>query len=304
MPFSQSRPPPFLASFMGLSLLLAGCVTPPENRQRPPVLENALEFSRAAEAAFGRDEYEEATSLYFQALTLHQSVDNAEGILRNLLNIAVVKDEAGQNQAALESLDAMDRYVTLLQESASPDISSPSINRLRAEGFLLRSRLSSSVGNTDLALADVAQALSLVPASDKALRGRCLSREARLLENMGRYEEAWAKVNEAQPLLAKADELAQADNHRIMGRLALKTNHPSVAESAFTAALTLDQKWAQPHRVADDLLGLAETCLVTGHPQRAQAFALRSLGSAQSAGDTERIARANAFLNSTTFSQE
>jgi tetratricopeptide (TPR) repeat protein len=260
--------------------------------ERPPaVVGEARELSADGREAYAEGRLDEAAAAYGRALELHRSIDDPVGITRALLNLAVVRNTAGQPGDAAECLAAIDRYAATL--AGAPESRSPEFNEVLAEAAWLHAYLHAAAGRTAAAWSELARARATPGGAGRKLAGRCGNLEARLLLDDGRPDAALAAARRALPANRRAGDAAEcADSHRFIGRAALAAGDPAAALDAFGAALAADRDLARPGKVADDLLGMSAAARALGRPDLAGAYAERARLAARAAGDTVREVRA------------
>lgn len=86
-------------------LLLGACGHAPEARSSRHT--QAVEASQRAQAAYQRGDYPRADKLYKMSLQLDRSIENADGIAINLINLAKVHQAMGQSAGSHQYLDRL-----------------------------------------------------------------------------------------------------------------------------------------------------------------------------------------------------
>ena len=253
--------------------------------ERPPtVIRDAREQTADGRDAFAAGALDEAALAYGRALDLYRSIDDPVGIVRSLLNMAVVRNTAGRPADAHACLDAIDRYAATLAGSQAAARQPAEFGELLAEAAWLRAFLHADAGRADAAAAALAAATPPPP----ALAGRFANLEARIMLDRGEPAAALAAAERALAANRRRNDRSEAaDSHRFIGRAALAGGQPARALEAFGAALELDRALARPAKVVDDLTGMSAAARALGRPDQAAAFAER-------AGLAARAARVNA----------
>lgn len=251
------------------ALLLSGCAG--SGDALPPVVREARERADDGHDAFAEGRLDEATLSYGEALTRYRSIDDPVGIVRTLVNLAVVRNAADARSEAADCLDAIDRYVATLP---AEDIEGE-MQELLAEAAWMRAYLHLEAGRPAAASEALGRGRTLSP--PRNLRGRFDNLEARLLLEQGRAGEARIVAERARRANGGSGDRAElADSHRLLGRAALVVGDAAAAFGAFDEALALDRELARPAKVAADLKGLAEASRLMGDSARSAAFAERA----------------------------
>jgi tetratricopeptide (TPR) repeat protein len=200
-------------------------------------------------------------------------VDNPPGIIRNLLNLAIVSDAAGNTSRAREYLDAIDRYTNNLAGSSPSDLREKETHIILAETAAFRARFALDDGRPDLAAGELGQ-ISDIP---RSVAGRFSNLHARLAEHQGDFPSMLRHASSGISANRRAkDETELADSHRLAARAYLATGRHADAEKHFLDALELDRKLARPNCVKADLEGLAGAASIAGDPGKADLFRQRA----------------------------
>lgn len=246
-------------------LLVAGCAG--SGDAVPPVLREARERADDGHDAFAEGRLDEATLAYGEALTQYRSIDDSVGIVRSLVNLAVVRNAAGAKKDASDCLDAIDRYVATLATAET----NRELNELRAEAAWMRAYLHLEAGRRSAAWSELERGRALSP--PRSLRGRFDNLEARLRLEEGDASGALTLARRAAGANRRAGDRAEsADSQRLAGRAALATGDAGQALASFESALAIDRDLARPAKVADDLEGMADAARAMGQEGSASAF--------------------------------
>lgn len=264
---------------LSLFLLLAACAG---NSPPPALLSGALESSDLAAEAFSEGRHQDAITAYTAALDTHRSVDNPPGILRNLLNLAIVSDAAGDRSRSREYLTAIDRYTATLAGSSPRDLEHKETRILLAEAAAFRARLALAENRPDLAATELARARDIPGNIPQDVLGRIENLSARLAERQGDFPAMLRHSKSAIAANRRAkDEAELADSHRLAASAHLSTGNHAEAEKHYLEALDLDRKLARPNCVKADLEGLAEAADLAGDPAKADLFRQRTRAAAR-----------------------
>lgn len=277
-----------------LAFVVSACV--PTERE-PRVIGEARAHAREGHEAYCKGDFEASKQAYGKALELHHSIDDSKGIVRDLVNLAMVSKTAGSTADAATCLDAIDRYIATLEASGSTAADETEVRNLLMEAGWLRAYLEAEAGNPGSARTSLHQTTMRFGQPGPALRGRYLNLEARLDLDEGNFTAALDHSRLALKANRGSDDPKEtADSYRLLGRALVATHSPAEAHRCFTKALEIDRAHGRAAKVVDDLLGMAEACRANGQESQASAYAKRALVAAQSAGDESGAARARHFL--------
>jgi len=287
---------PRILTTIAAVLLLAGC----GSTERPPaVVGEARELSREGRDAFREGRLDEAYQAYGRALELQRSIDDSAGIVRTLVNLAVVGKAAGRRADAIVCLDAVDRYIASVDASTGVKPGDKALNDALAEASWMRAYLHADAGNAGAAWAEIERAKSRPGVSSGGSAGRFANLEARLHLDSGSPAAALTAARRAQRLNQRSgDDSETADSWRFIGRALSQTGDPSGAYDSFAEALELDRELGRPAKVTDDLLGMARAAIDAGRPDQALACAERARTAARAAGDASAEAQAASIMRS------
>jgi tetratricopeptide (TPR) repeat protein len=281
---------------LAAALALAGC----GSTERPPaVIDEARELARDGRDAFADGQTEEALRAFGEALERYRSIDDPAGIVRTLVNMAVVSQAAGRPGDAATCLDAIERYIASVEASTGVAPGDKALNEALAEASWMRAYLHADAGRTTAAWAEIERARARRGVSAGPAAGRFANLEARLHLDAGEPAAALAAARRALHLnRRRGDDSESADSWRFAGRALARTGDHAAAYDAFTSALDLDRDLGRPDKVVDDLLGMARAARDAGRPEQALACAERARTAARAAGDAKAEARARSIKNS------
>ena len=283
-------------TLLAAASLIAACVT---NEKDPTVIAEAKAYSREGQTAYREGRLDDSAEAYGQALKLHHSIDEPTGIVRDLINLAVVSKAAAKPSDAADCLDAIDRYVAMLDSSSGGSPHSEDLNELLIEAGWMRAYLYCDQGKASAARAHLSQTTHRYGQPNRKLAGRFLNLEARLDLEQGKPNEALSKSTQALKANQRAgDKNEIGDSHRFIARSHLALGDPHSAQASFAEALEMDRQQGRPSKVVDDLLGISESYKAAGQTVQAAAVADRALTAARAAGDPSGEAKAIALKRS------
>ncbi len=276
--------------FLALSLiaLLLGCAQPPKNTTAARQ-EAALEANRKGEAYVRHGELESAARSYREALRLSQSLEDAEGIAANAINLSIVRQRQGRFADARASLAAVLEQPNLR------------FSQLRLAEVSLRHAL------LDLDQNRFAGANEWVNQAGKHCGERCpLSGaihnvRAQLALQAGRVEEAAAAARSAQDASRAAGDRPELANAlRLLGISALQKGDAAAARTHLEQALAIDRELGASRKIALDLLALGRAAALGGDRDAARAYYTRAMAVSEADRDNAGVAEARAMLDAAT----
>lgn len=262
--------------------VMAGCFSsrPPENA--PPAVKQARALAKEGQAAYQAGDMDAAARFYASALEVHRSIDNQPGILRSLLNLAVVQHEAGNSADARESLAAMDRYRQLRNQSTPSELLDGESAGLLAEAAWLRAHMWIDEGQLAKARAELERAR---PKRTAGSAGRFFNLEARLCLEEGRGGPALEAALSAWAANRRTgDRQEMADSARYLGKASATLGKHEEALTWFGQALEVDQALARGRLIVEDLLGMSRAAEALGRTEQARACAERARSAAAAGG--------------------
>jgi len=272
-----------------LLLLAAGCAQNSQNPQTPATSAArqaaAIEANRKGEAYVRHGELENAARSYGEALRLSQSLEDAEGIAANAINLSIVRQRQGRFSDARAALGVVMEGRNL---RFSP---------LRQAEAALRQAL------LDLDERKFASAEQWVTKAAGHCGERCPlagavhNVRAQLSLQAGSLDAAAASARAALAASRSANDRAETANAmRILGVTALRTGDVAAARTQLEQALALDREIGAPRKIAFDLVALGRAAALGGDREGARAFYARALAVSEADRDSVAAAEARALL--------
>jgi tetratricopeptide (TPR) repeat protein len=266
--------PKFILCFSAATLV-TGCAQPPVSPPPPARSVAAIDANQRAESLVRRGDFENAALQYREALRLAQSIEDADAIAANALNLSVVLQRLGRID------DARNTIVTAV------DASGLAFAPLRQAQTALRHAVldveQKQNGNAIIWLerADTHCAQGCpVAAAIANLRGR-------IELDAGRLEAAASRAQQALALArAAGNGLETANALRLAGNAALGRADPAAAIAALGEALAIDRELAQPGKILLDLKTLGRAYHLAGDRGNARSHFERALVVATAERDT------------------
>jgi tetratricopeptide (TPR) repeat protein len=260
---------------------LAGCAQAPKATTTAARQAAALEANRKGESYVRHGELDHAARSYAEALRLSQSLEDAEGIAANAINLSIVRQRQGRFADARAALAAMTEQGNL---RFSP---------LRlTEAALRHALLELDEGKFSAAEDWVAKASGHC-AERCPLTGAIHNVRAQLALQAGRLDAAAASARAAHDASRSAGDRAELANAlRILGIAALRQGDAAAARTQLEQALALDREIGASRKIAFDLLALGRAAALAGDRDGARAYYGRAL--AVSEADRDGVAAAEA----------
>ncbi len=279
---SSRRHPAELIPAILLGSLLAGCGTPVKTS---PMLEIVAGYSQQGQQSFRDRDYNGALASFGKALQIDRSIENADGIALNLLNIAQTYQALNQPEAAHTSLDEiLGNALGLFQDDQL------------AQAATYKSILHLRQAQTGPASEWIEKADAFCGDSC-ASRGLILNIQARLALGKGQPDAAIDLANRALSIHRKAGVVPEiANSLRLIGEGHLARQLSDKAIPFFQEALQLDKGQGLPAKISTDLLLLGMAYKDT--PGQSAVFFRRALAVSLAAGDSAGAQRAGNALAS------
>ncbi len=231
-------------------LWLTACSSAPP--PRPPLEDNALQWTQRGQDAFRRGEWQEALDAYQEGLRIYASIEQGDGIGVELLNIATV-------QYAMGDIVAMDKTL----DRVLNNVGVPAVHR--AEAAYRRAYAKLNAADADGAAAWLEQALQRCAPIDCAALGAMYNLRARLALLRGDTVVADTDARRAAEANRRhGDQIEEANSQRLLADAALRSANGAQALALYEQTLTLDKATAQTRKIVLDLLGAARAAAMLG----------------------------------------
>jgi len=264
---------------------LGACVAPPP--ASPPSSGGAavIEANRRADAYLRAGDLEGAARQYREAVRLARSVEDAEGIAANAINLSIVYQRLGRPDDARASLAP-------LFERGQLGFSSERMAQaaLRRSVLDLEDRRFAGAGEWLERAAGYCGRGCAVSAAIQNVRGQ-LALEA------GRLDQAAASAKTALAASRASGDPAEAANAlRLLGAVAIRNGDAGAASAYLGEALAIDRELAAPRKIYLDLIALGRASALRGDRAAARSFYERARAVSEADRDTDGAAQARALI--------
>lgn len=271
-----------LLSSLVVSLVACGGGEP--IKATPALVEEAYQWNQRAESAYRRGDLEVALDASRRALDLYRSLEDSDGVARELANLSSIHAARGETDQAVSVL------APILADGGTPFQSRHRAEAAYRIAVIETSRKQAGAGEW-LARAE----RHCQPECD--VLGRILNLRARLLLGGKQVVEAQALARRALSLHEKrGDRQELANSLRLLGDIALANTRPAEAREYFHRALVIDKDEAVPFKIFSDLIGIGRSFSAEGRRADALAHFRRARAVALAAGDTQGISEADRLL--------
>jgi tetratricopeptide (TPR) repeat protein len=270
-----------------LFALAAGCSSAPKGTGESYAVRNkAAEYSKLADQALGRGEYDTAVKIYREALEADSSIDNVAGAAGLHASLGRAYLAAGLGAQAEREFASAIEYARISGARSAAALATAGL------GELLYSK-----GDREGALARFEEALGLA-SGDEAAAAVALHDAATAKAALGREAEAEADLAKAASINRKLKRPTElASNHYVLASIRSRAGDFPGAMTAILAALESDKKAENGPGIAQDLAAAASISLRAGKKQEAYDYWTRSFDTALAANRPESVRKALAALS-------
>jgi len=262
--------------------LLAACAQQPGKPLAARQAE-AIEANRKAELRFRGGDFDGAAQRYREALRIAQSIEDAEGIAANAINLSIAYQRLGKHAEARASLASVLDHSRLSFPSAR--LAQAALRR--AVPDFDERRYADAAEWLEKATIWCGQQGCAVSSAIHNVRG-LLALEA------GRTDAAAASARAAlDRSLASADRVEAANAMRLLGNVA---GDAAAALAPLGEALAIDRELALPRKIYLDLVGLGRASALGGDRAAARTFYERALAVSEADRDAPGAAEVRDLL--------
>jgi len=266
-------------------VLLAACSAPPPASAPPSGEVAVIEANRRAGAYLRSGNLESAARYYREAVRLAQSVEDAEGIAANAINLSIVYQRLGKLDEARAGLAPLFEQSRL---SFSADRLAQAALR-RAVLDLEERHLASSSEWVERAVAHCGERGCAVAGAIQNVKGQ-------LALESGRLDLAAASAKAALGASRASGDRAEAANAlRLLGTTAIGAGDAGAATGYLEEALAIDRELAASRKVYLDLIGLGRASALRGDRGAARSFFERARVVSEADRDAKGAAEARSL---------
>ena len=263
---------------------LSACAAPAPERGSPAQARLGEAEARAAALARSGD-YAGAARFYGEALRIASSLENAEAIAANAINLSIVDQWLGREAEARAALAAV------LDEPRAGFS-----ERRKTQAELRRAILEAASGNLGAAEVWAGEAERRCAASCE-YAAAILNVRAQVALDAGRSAEAARlALAAAERARGEAGRAEAANALRTLGRARIAAGDPAAALQALGQALEFDRALGDPRKILADLTELARAADATGDAQAARSYKERGLAVSRAINDGASAAETEVLL--------
>jgi len=266
--------------------LLAACVVQPPAAPPPSGEAAMIEANRRADAYLRNGDLEGAAQQYREAVRVARSVEDAEGIATNAINLSIVYQRMGRSDDARASL-------ALLLERNQLAFSSERMAQaaLRRSVIDLEERRSASASEwLERASAYCGQRACSAASAIQNVRGQ-------LALDAGRLDQAAASAKTALAVSrASGDRAETANALRLLGTVSIRTGDAGAAVAYLGDALAIDRDLAAPRKIYLDLIALGRANALKGDRGAARSFYERARAVSEADRDADGATQARILI--------
>jgi len=266
-------------------VLFAACGSQPPASAPPSGEAAVIEANRRADASLRSGNLEGAARYYREAIRLAQSVEDAESIAANAINLSIVNQRLGKLDDARASL------APLFEKSRLGF----SADRL-AQAALRRSIVDLEERNLASSNEWADRAASHCGQRGCAVAGAIHNVKGQLALEDGRLDSAAASARAALNASRASGDRAEAANAlRLLGITAMRADDADAATAYLGEALAIDRELAAPRKIYLDLIGLGRASALRGDRGAARSFYERARAVSEADRDAKGAAEARAL---------
>ncbi len=274
----------FLAAGLACAFMASCAQAPAPPAPAQPTA--AMEANRRAESFLRHGDLDGAALHYREALRVSQSLEDAEGIAANAINLSVVYQRQGKYEEARASLAPLLERATL---NHAPERRAQAALR-RAVLDLDERRHASASEWAERAAAWCGRPCGLTAAIQNV--------KGQLALEAGTHDAAAAAGRTALAASRAAGDRAEAANAlRLLGMAAISAGDGATALAPLHEALAIDRDLRMPRKIHLDLVGLGRASALRGEREAARVYYERALAVSTADRDAAGAAEARALID-------
>jgi tetratricopeptide (TPR) repeat protein len=267
--------------------LLAACVAQPPSSPPPSGEAAVIEANRRADAYLRSNDLEGAARQYREAIRLARSVEDAESIATNAINLSIVYQRMGRADDARASL-------ALLLERGQLPYSSERM----AQAALRRSVLDLEERRTASASEWLERATTYCGQRGCAVSSAIQNVRGQLALEAGRLDQAAASAKTAlSTSRSSGDRVESANALRLLGTISIRAGDAGAATTYLGEALAIDRELGAPRKIYLDLIALGRASALRGDRAAARSFYERARAVSEADRNASGAAQARALID-------
>lgn len=259
--------------------LLGACAQQPVNPLAAR-LAAAVDANRKAESYFRSGDFGGAAEHYREALRIAQSIEDADGIAANAINLSIAYQRLGRHADARASLSPVLDQARLT--FPAPRLAQAALRRAVLD--LDERRYASATEWLDRAASWCGEQGCALAAAIHGVRGQ-------LALEQGRADAAAASANAALAASrANGDRVEAANALRLLGNAAIRAGDAAGALVPLGEALAIDRELALPRKIYLDLVAMGRASALRGERALARTYYERALAVSEADRDSQGAA--------------
>ena len=254
----------------GLVVLIASCGggKATVSSSNTSLAQSRLTQAETRAAGFTKSgDYQNAARQYAEALRIATTLENADAIAANAINLSVVSQWLGRDNDARTALDAV-----------LNDTHTAFSERRKVQAELRRSIVELSIGNTGAAVVWAGQAQQRCNATSCEYAAGILNVRAQIELESGRAAEAAQLAQSAaERSRSSGSQVETANALRTLGRARFAQGQPAAAMEPLKQALEIDREIGDPRKILADLADLSRAAEAAGDAAAAKDYKERGL---------------------------
>jgi hypothetical protein len=255
----------------GLLVVLAGCgggKATVSSGSNTSLAQSRLTQAETRAAGFSKSgDYQNAARQYAEALRIATTLENAEAIAANAINLSVVSQWLGRDNDARAALDAV-----------LADSHTAFSERRKIQAELRRAIVELGGGNTGAAAIWAGQAQSRCTATSCEYAAGILNVRAQIELESGRNAEAGQLAQSAaERSRSSGSQVELANALRTLGRARYAQSQYAAAMEPLKQALEIDREVGDPRKILADLADLSRAAEAAGDATAARDYKERGL---------------------------
>lgn len=266
-------------------MVLGGCAG--HMRNPPPLaVRQSIELNFAGQEAFDDGDNDGAFARYEDAMRLSRSIEDAEGIAVNLINMAIILKDSGKQQRAVAKLDEILKNDLIEFPSG-----------LVAEAAYIKARIYLDYSSDRKAAEELAQRAREECEGCEA-EGRIFNLTGRIAYVQGQYNTAFYWGQKGLSSSRRDNNEREAANAvRIMADSKLAIKEYDEALELFGQALEADKRLAHSRKIMRDLMGMGYSLEGLKQNDKALTFFRRAIVIASYSKDDKTLSDASKAIN-------